>query len=267
MTSTSPARTRTGPPVLFLTGIGLTAAVAHRSIAALQERFLVLELRLGEPGTTPVPTAEDALALLDAAGADRAHVVGLSFGATVAQEIAARYPQRVKSLILGSSTAGGELYVPPEPAARDFVGRLEALPAEEGLWASVPYLYAAGTCRRRAPLIGEDIAQRLRQPLDPEAYGHQLAVARAHDAAARLTEITAPTLVVHGEEDRILPIDNGRRLAAGIAEARFMPLPGAAHAFPTDAPKANRALVSFLVSHSPQARRSAAPRTGRAARA
>src|SRR5262249_1812927 len=155
------------------------------------------------------------------------------------------HPDRVRSLVLGSSTAGGELYTPPEPAVCDFLGRLDELPAEEGLWASVPYLYSASTHRRNAPLIGEDIARRLGQPLHPQAYRRQLIIARAHDAAARLSEIPAPTLVIHGKHDRILPLENGRRLARRIAGARLMSLPAAAHAFPTDAPEANEELVSF----------------------
>jgi 3-oxoadipate enol-lactonase len=270
MRSGASAEARTRPPVLFLTGIGLTAAVALRSIADLRTLFNVVEPQDGKPTTTDhtrVSTPADALAALDAAGAEQAHVVGLSFGATVAQEIAIGHPDRVRSLVLGSSTAGGELYGPPEPAVREFVRRLDELPAEEGLWASVPYLYAPSTRRRTAPLIGEDIAQRLREPPDPRAYRRQLVIARAHDTAARLSEITAPTLVIHGQEDRILPLKNGRRLAAGIAGARFMSVRGAAHAFPTDVPEANRELVSFLLEHSSRRRGSPARRAGRATRA
>jgi pimeloyl-ACP methyl ester carboxylesterase len=247
-------------PVLVLSGVGLTAGVARSAIAALQPSFSVIWL----PG---VPTPDDALAALDATDAEQAHVVGVSFGASVAQGIAIRHPDRVRSLVLGSSTAGGDLYAPPGPAVRSFLGRLDELPAEEGLWASVPYLYAASTCRRRAPFIGQDIAERLRQPLDPRTYREQLVLARAHDTAARLTEITAPTLVIHGGQDRILPLGNGRRLADGIPNARFVSLPGAAHAFPTDEPKANREVISFLLEHSSRRRGSAARRTGRAARA
>lgn len=262
MRSGATADARKRPPALVLTGVGLTAAVALRSIAELETSFRVIKA-----SWTGVPTAEDALASLDADGAEQAHVVGLSFGAAVAQEMAIGHPHRVRSLVLGSSTAGGDLYVPPEPAVRDFVRRLDELPAEEGLWASVPYLYAASTCRRRAPLIGEDISQRLRQPLDPRTYRDQLDAAGAHDTAPRLAEITAPTLVLHGKQDRILPFENGRRLAERIAGARFMPLPEAAHAFPTDVPEANRELVSFLLEHSPRRRGSPARRTGRGARA
>ncbi|MBV9078883.1 MAG: alpha/beta hydrolase [Methylobacteriaceae bacterium] len=265
-----PDEARTRPAVLILTGVGLTAAVARRPIAELQKRFLVLGPAGGgqaEAGNIGVPTAEDALALLEAAGAEEAHVVGLSFGATVAQEIAIRYPNRVSSLILGSSTAGGELYAPPERAVRDFVRRLGELPAEEGLWASVPYLYAPATWRRHAPLVGEDIARRMTGPLDPRAYSRQRAIARAHDAAVRLREITVPTLVLHGEQDRILPLDNGRRLAAAIHGAQFMSLPGGGHAFPTDVSEANQTLVSFLLAH-PRRRQDSAPRrTRRATRA
>ena len=240
------------PPVLVLAGVGLSAAVALRWIAELKAQLHVLGPvgAVARPAERGVPRTEDAIAWLDAAGIDQAHVVGLSFGAAIAQEIAIEYPERLRTLVLGSSTAGGERYVPPEPRVRDFVRRLSELPAEEGLWASVPYLYAARTWRRGAPLIGEDIVQRLRMPLDPGSYDRQLGFARSHDTDARLARINAPTLVVHGEQDRILPLENGRRLADGIAGARFIPLPGAAHAFPTDVPGASRELVSFLVAHS-----------------
>jgi pimeloyl-ACP methyl ester carboxylesterase len=248
--------------VLVLTGVGLSAAVALRCVAEIEEHFDVIAPPVGAP-----PTPAGTVALLDSAGAEQAHVVGLSFGGVIAQEIAIRHPQRVRALVLGSSTAGGERYAPPDRPIRDFLARLAELPAEEGLWASVPYLYAAMTSRRHAPLIGEDIARRLVGRLDPRSYDRQHAAARAHDAGARLAAIAAPTLVLHGEEDRILPLDNGRRLADGIARARFVPVAGGAHAFPTDVPSSTRELVSFLLGHSPRRAGSAARRTGRATRA
>jgi len=256
------ADARARPPVLVLTGVGLSAAVALRCVAEIEEHFDAIAPSQGGP-----PTPAGAVALLDAAGAERAHVVGLSFGSLIAQEIAIQHPHRVRSLVLASSTAGGERYVPPDRAIRDFLARLAELPAEEGLWASVPYLYAATTCRRHAPLIGEDIAHRLAGRLDPRSYDRQRAAARAHDAGARLAGIAAPTLVLHGDEDRILPLDNGRRLANGIAGARFVPVAGGAHAFPTDVPGSARELVSFLLAHSRRRAGSRARRTGRATRA
>jgi pimeloyl-ACP methyl ester carboxylesterase len=264
---------RARPPVLVLTGVGLGAAVALRSIAQLKAHFRVLAAPLGDAGDQGladerfVTAAEDAVALLDAAGVERAHLVGLSFGGVVAQDVAIRSPGRVCSLVLGSSSAGGQLFVPPDPAVRDFLRRLSTLPVEEGLWAAVPYLYAATTCRDRAPLIGEDIARRLSAPLDPRSYARQHAAARAHDTSACLAQITTPTLVIHGEQDRIAPLDNGKRLAGGIAEAQFISLPSGGHAFPTDVPDAGRDLVSFLLAHSRPQARSAARRNARGGRA
>jgi len=250
---------RTKPAVLVLSGIGLTAGVAVRSIASLQAHFRVLVAPLG----SAITTADDAAALLDGAGVDRAHVVGLSFGAAVAQEIAIRHPERVLSLVLGSSSAGGKLYVPPSRATSEFIRRLADLPAEEGLWAAVPYLYAETTCRGLATHIGQDIVERLAGDLDPQLYRRQHQVARAHDTAEMLGQITAPTLVVHGEHDLVLPVDNGRLLAGGIPGAEFVALPAGAHAFPADVPDANLQVVSFLRA---QSRRRAAPRGGTPAR-
>ena len=266
-------------PVLLLSGTGLMSAVALRAAARLEKHFQVLtaspSVASDEPaaGWSTPTTTEDAVRALDSAGAQRAHVVGLSFGAALAQELAIRHPERVGSLVLGSSTAGGKLYVTPDRTIRRFLRRLADLPAEEGLWATVPYLYADTTCRRHAPLIGEDIARRLEWPLEPESYRFQHAIARAHDTSTRLRAITAPTLVIHGERDRILPLENGRLLAAGIAGAQFLPLPTGAQGFPTDVPDANGKLVSFLLAHSqPKARPGAtqsrpATRSARATRA
>jgi pimeloyl-ACP methyl ester carboxylesterase len=256
MGSRTPSEHRGKPTVLLLTGVGLTAAIALRSIDRLTEHFRVLALPLDPVGDgaareDDLPlTVEHALARLDRAGVEQAHVVGLSFGGVIAQELAIRHPRRVRSLVLASSSAGGEQFVAPEPAIRHFLRGLNGLPVEESLWAAVPYLYAATTRRHHAPLIGEDIAQRFRRPLDPRAYRRQYDVARAHDTSARLDRIAAPTLVMHGEQDRVAPLENGRRLAAGISGAHFIPLPGGAHAIPTDVPDAAPKLVSFLLAHS-----------------
>ena len=261
---------RRRPPVLFLTGVGLTAAVALRTVDKLRSHFRVLTL---PPGTGNdrdgllATTAEDAMAALDDSGAEQAHVIGLSFGGVIAQELAISHPQRVRSLVLCSASAGGELYVPPaDPAIAHFIRRLGGLPIEEGLWAAVPYLYAPATRNRRAPLIGQDVARRLAAPLDPRSYNRQRATARAHDAGSRLGAITAPTLVIHGEQDRLLPLDNGRLLADCIAGARLLTLSGGGHAVPTDVPSANRELVSFLLGQSGRPARPAT-RNARGARA
>jgi pimeloyl-ACP methyl ester carboxylesterase len=246
-------------PVLVLTGTGLSAAFAQRAVAEAANSFRILQPAIVFPShddrdLSDVIVAE-ALAMLDGAGADAAHVVGVSYGGVPAQTLALRHRERVRSLVLAGTTAGGDRYRSPATAVRDFLRRLSRLPPEEGLWASVPYLYAAATCRRRAPLIGEDIARRLEDMVDPRVFGRQHASARAHDTSGHLGDISAPTLVLHGEQDRLVPPENGRLLAAGIRHARFAALPPAAHAMPTDSGAAGRELVSFLKTHSRPRRR------------
>jgi 3-oxoadipate enol-lactonase len=259
--------------VLVLTGAGMTVPVRTRTVPVLAEHVEVLAWHArrpaepGDAGTAVARLADEAAAVLDRAGRARAVVYGVSFGGMVAQQVALRHPERVEALVLAATTAGGDLRVEPDPDARDFLARRAELPAEEGLWASVPYSYALLTRRRHARRIGEDIVQRLRDPLDPEDHRHQRAAALAHDATDGLGSIAVPTLVLHGEEDRMVPPENARLLAERIPGARLEVLPDAAHLLPTDRPEADRAVVRFVLEEVGAVSRQRRPRSGPAARA
>jgi 3-oxoadipate enol-lactonase len=122
--------------------------------------------------------------------------------------------------------------------------------AEHAVWASVPINYAARTRRDGGELIAQDVAQRLRYPIENEFYVAQLAAAQTHDAVDRLGEVRAPTLVVHGEEDTLIPPANGERLAAAIPGAQLALWPDAAHLYFTDEPEADRGVARFLSARS-----------------
>ena len=122
------------------------------------------------------------------------------------------------------------------------------LPDEEGRWASVPYVYSVRTRSEGAHRIGEDFAHRRSYAFHPDGYRAQLAAALRHDAGARLGAITAPTLVVHGAEDRMVPPENGRTLAAAIPGAESLLLDDAAHLYTTDDPGADEAVLEFLLA-------------------
>jgi 3-oxoadipate enol-lactonase len=259
------------PPLLLLTGVGMAASVAIRTQPVLAEHFRVITLNPRRPpytgawtGVIPALAAE-ALEVVDAAGADRVRVYGLSFGGLIAQEIALRHPDRVQALVLGATSAGGRLRVPADAATQAFIARRADMPLEERLWASVPYSYAVSTRRRHAPRIGEDVAARLREPVDPEHHRVQRDAVAAHDAVDRLAELAVPTLVVHGEEDRLVPAENGVRLSQAIPGAEHLQITDAAHLYPTDAPDADREVVRFLLEQPASRRRSRPARSGRAA--
>jgi 3-oxoadipate enol-lactonase len=246
-----------GPPVLLISGQGMTLAAWWRTVAELSRSFRVLTFDnrdIGHSSRTAWPyviaqMADDAVSVLDAAGADCAHVYGMSLGGMVAQELALRHPQRVSALVLGSTTAGGpDAILDPQPLT--FFVRVGAMASEEAEWAAVPYNYSRRTRREHGQRIAEDIERRIEHQTDTLAYMHQVAAAATHNAAGRLGLIKAPTLVVQGEEDVVMPPLNGRLLAQGIPGAQLKTWPDAAHLYTTDEPEADRYIGRFLVRHS-----------------
>jgi 3-oxoadipate enol-lactonase len=249
-----------GPAVLLVMGFGMSLAAWWRTVPVLARHFRVIALDnrgIGLSGGSPWPyfagrMADDAVAVLESAGAERAHVYGISLGGMVAQEIALRYPERVNALVLGATTAGGAGAAAGDFAALSFFSRARTMQDEEAQWAAVPYLYGERTRRRRADRIGEDIARRVERAA-PSLTTHmqQLAAAGAHRTTEhRLEEIGAPTLVVHGADDVVVPVENGRALATGIPNAELRVWPGAGHFYPTDEPRADRDVERFLRAHT-----------------
>ena len=173
--------------------------------------------------------ADDAVAVLDAAGEERAHVYGISLGSLVAQEVALRHPDRVDALVLGSSSAGGFAAYKPAPSsfAQTFLIRAGFMGPEEAGWAAVPYTYAERTRRVHPERIATDIAHRTELAPEPRGYLHQAMAVASHDAYDRLNQIAAPTLVVHGEEDVFVPPANALVLAERIAGAQLRLWPDA----------------------------------------
>jgi pimeloyl-ACP methyl ester carboxylesterase len=111
-------------------------------------------------------------------------------------------------------------------------------------------MYGERTRRRHAARIGEDIARRLATTSSLATHVQQLGAAGAHSTAGRLREIAAPTLVVHGADDVVVPAADARRLAEEIPGARLRLWRGAGHFYVTDEPRADRDVARFLVAHS-----------------
>ena len=246
--------TGAGAPVLLVMGLGMNATGWWRTVPVLAESLRVIAFDNRGAGRSDKPEgpysvtqmADDAMAVLDAAGEPEAHVYGISLGGMIAQQIALRHPERVRSLVLGATTPGGQRAVPLAPDVVAFFLRRREMPAYEAAWASVPYSYGEETRLRGGQRIAEDVERRLRYPIEPVGYAGQLEAAMHHDTSERLGELSKPTLVVHGDADRIVPTGNGRILAESIPGARLELLPGAGHLYPTDAPGADRAVLDFL---------------------
>ncbi len=241
-----------GAPILLIMGLGYPSDMWHRTRPVLSARFQTTTLDNRGVGRSDVPAgpypialmASDALAVLDAAGVESAHVFGVSMGGMIAQEFALQYPKRVRSLILGCTAAGGPTAVRAEKEATEMLMARSNMNPEQAAEAAVPFIYDAGTPRAR---VDEDLA--IRRPWFPraEAYTAQLQGILAWEAYSRLAGITAPTLVIHGESDRLVPPGNGRLIAERIPGAKIRMIPHASHLFLTDQPEAsNRVILEFL---------------------
>jgi 3-oxoadipate enol-lactonase len=249
-----------GPAVLLVAGQGMTVNGWWATIPVLARSFRVIAFDNRGTGRSsrlrlPYSAAQmagDAVAVLDAAGEQRAHVYGISLGSLVAQEVALRHPDRVQALVLGASSAGGFAAYKPSPSsfAQTFLVRVGAMGPEEAEWAAVPYTYAEKTRRSHADRIGVDIAHRVSSPPEPLAYMHQATAVATHDAYERLSQIAAPTLVVHGEQDVFVPPANALVLAERIPGAQLRLWPDAGHMYTIDEPRADQEIARFLVQQS-----------------
>lgn len=246
-----------GEPLLLIMGLGYTLDMWYRVKPLITDRFRVISFDNRGVGKTDVPPAgysiadmaNDAVAVLDAAGVDETHVLGASMGGMIAQELALNHPERVRSLILGCTACGGPDAVTAEPEVLEALMARADLSPEEGVRVMVPYIYDANT---PAQWIEEDLEIRMRTFPTPEGYLGQIQAITGHGTFDRLEQVQVPTLVVHGQSDRLVPHANGEDIARRIPGAKFVSLPNASHLFFTDQPDATgAALDEFLDEVAP----------------
>jgi pimeloyl-ACP methyl ester carboxylesterase len=118
-------------------------------------------------------------------------------------------------------------------------------------------MYSARTRRRHAWRIGEDIGRRMESSSSLVTHVQQMTAAGMDDAAARLPDVTAPTLIVHGDEDVLVPPANADVLAGTIPGAEIRRWRNAGHFYVTDEPRADEDVARFLVAHTPEQPRAA----------
>ena len=241
-----------GEPILLIMGLGYPSDMWWRTRPVLDSKYRTIAFDNRGVGRSDVPPgpypmaqmASDAVAVLDAAGVERAHVFGISMGGMIAQELTLQYPQRVRSLVLGCTAAGGPAAVRAEPEVNQVLMNRGSMAPEEAAVAALAYIYDLHTPRER---IDEDLAVRRPWFPRPEAYVAQLQGILAWESSSRLPQIATPTLVIHGETDRLVPPGNGEVIASRIPGAKLVKVPHASHIFTTDqGPLSHAAIMEFL---------------------
>jgi pimeloyl-ACP methyl ester carboxylesterase len=227
-----------GPPVLLIMGLGGRGTDWNPAfVTAMAPRFEMIRFDNRGTGKSDCPEeayslevmADEAVGVLDTLGRERAHVVGVSMGGMIAQLVALRHPDRVNRLVLIATHAGGASVTPPTPAAMAVLMGDRSRPPAELVRDSMVTITAPGFAARHPEAIDAIVANAVAQPTPLASFARQMQAIMDSDRRTRLSEIRAPTLVVHGTDDPLVPHPNGELLAREIPGARLATLPGCGH--------------------------------------
>lgn len=245
-------RAGAGEPLLLIMGMSgthrswgepfLDALRADFDVAVYDHRGIGHSSR-AEAGYSIADLAGDAAGMLDELGWPTAHVVGISMGGMVAQELALRHPDRVRTLTLGCTYAGGEGSSLTSEATFGKLGEAWGSGDREralrvGWEVNVSAAFAADDAQYAT---FRDAA--LAVPAAMPAILAQMQAIAGHDTSARLGEIDVPTLIVHGTEDEMLPVSNAHAIAERMPAARLLVLEGVGHLFFWERPEESAQLV------------------------
>jgi pimeloyl-ACP methyl ester carboxylesterase len=243
----------TGETLLLHQGLGQGSWAWRYQVPVFAQRFHTIAFDTRGTGRSLVPTepygiddlADDAAQILDGRAA---HVVGFSMGGYVALRLALAHPELVRSLILSGTGAGGPGRVPRPEHVREAFEAALGLPPEEQRRATLPYTFSRGWTDANPERFEEILAATLEHPTPIETIqAHMVACYRFYDQALEVELIDAPALVVHGDDDLIVPVDNGRALARRLPNARYVELAGRGHNVMLEDPEGfNAVVLDFL---------------------
>lgn len=245
-----------GPPLLMIMGFsGQASSWGEPFLELLRPHFTLIRFSnrgTGESDRPGAPTtvrmmADDTAALLRALGIGRPHVLGVSMGGMIAQELTLNHGQMVNGLVLGCTTAGGAASVPASPEVLAMLVPVPGLSREDQIRKAWPGMCAPAFIESGRAFLEAMLQSSLLNPTPIETLAKQMAAIQGFDASGRLGEIRAPALIVHGDADVLVPPQNGRALHEGIAGSEMKVISGAGHMFFWEKPEESaRAITEFL---------------------
>jgi 3-oxoadipate enol-lactonase len=258
-----------GDPLLLIMGLAADSVAWLFQVPELSQHYRTVIFdnrgvgRSSKPAGpyTTAQMADDAAGLLAALRVTRCHVVGVSMGGMIAQELALRHPRCVRSLVLACTYAkpDAEIMQTRTLSVEQLGGRVGAqgeilidlsqLDPMSFFQMLLPAAFNQSFIEQELPRLMEVFAGSLQHGFDMEAILSQVSAVMQHDTLDRLPEITVPTLVITGDSDRLVPPRYSEVLAAGIPGARLEKIAGGSHGFNFETPELfNRAVLSFLAS-------------------
>lgn len=230
------------PPIMLVEGLGGDLPGWSRTIANLERELFVVAYDQRGNGWSDAPDepqtmatfVDDALAVLADLEIERAHVYGQSFGGMVALEMALAHPERVRSLILAATHAGGD----------SVIALRQAVPKGEAATAIFAPDYVRDHPEGVRALYADGVPQK------PHAGRRQWEAMQGYDASSRLDQLAMPVLCLHGDRDRVIDVENARSLAAAILDSEIVVVEGAGHVYHWEQPEvSDRAVLDFVRRH------------------
>ncbi len=251
-----------GHPLLLISGVGYGAWFWHKIVPGLAERYRVITFDNRGAGQSDKPAgpysvpmmAADTAGLLDALDVKGAYIVGHSLGGFIAQELVVNYPDLVDKLILASTNSGGPDVVPITPEAMEVLTDREGDPVEL-VRRGITIATASGFPQRAPDVVKELTEYRFTNPVPAESYqaqvgaGAGMAALGRNEVASRLQAIQVPTLILFGEEDKVVPPGNAELLAEKIRDAQIEILPETGHIFPLEDPQSTVEVVTRFLEN------------------
>jgi 3-oxoadipate enol-lactonase len=248
---------RRRPWLVLIQGMGLDRQGWEPVLRKLRRRFRLVLVDNRGTGHSDRPVgafsvadmAGDVLAVLDAAGIGRAHVLGMSLGGMVAQELAITHPDRVDRLVLAGTTPGWPFAYPMPAASVRLIASAARLPAEAARRRHTENALSAHTVRHRPEVVNRLIERQGSERADRGAVLAQAVAGARYVGRLRQARIRARTLVLHGGADTVVDPRNARLLAGRIPDARLVIFPGLGHLLFWEDPDGFAAAVtSFLLA-------------------
>lgn len=259
-----------GDPLLLVMGLAADSTAWLFQLPAFSERYRTIVFDNRGVGRSSKPAgpytirqmADDAAALLAALGIARTHVVGVSMGGMIAQELALQHPERIRSLVLACTY--------PEPDEEVRLGRATSMAQLGGnvdasgnatidlgtidpmmiFQTLLPKVFSPAFLMNQLPTLMQLFGGALQYGFSIEAIMAQVDAVMSHKATDRLQTVTAPTLVLTGDADLLIPPANSDLIAREIPGAQLVKIPGGTHGFNFETPELfNTAVLEFLAAH------------------
>jgi pimeloyl-ACP methyl ester carboxylesterase len=244
-----------GYPLILIRGLGSNADHWYCQVPAFSSHYSVVVFDNRGIGRSDIPDApftiskmaEDTVLLMDVLGIAKAHILGISMGGMIAQEIALKYGRRVNGLILACTHCGGVHAVQPAPDIIKDLSESLFAGTQEAAQKAIRCLFSDRTIQQTPDVVQRYGEVSKRFPPAAQVLIHQLKAIQGHDTWGDLIRIQNPTLVLVGKEDVLIPPENSKILAERIPNARLRVIEGGGHQFLIEQPDAfNNAVLEFL---------------------